>query len=189
MTEGVVPTKILIIEDEALIARELQHRLTNMGWEVVGTAFGEEAVDLALDTRPDLILSDINLRHGLSGIDVTAEGGAQLLDRAGAGRPVPDHHVRTLAKNIRELTEILTLVLPAEEENDGTVEAGQRAHGRGDVRGLRVVDPEHAVMLRDGLQPVRQRLRGPDNPIAFSQIDLYKASDVPALLNLAAVAR
>jgi hypothetical protein len=29
----------------------------------------------------------------------------------------------------------------------------------------------------------------PSNPVAFSQIDLYKPSDVPALLNLAAIAR
>ena len=70
MTEESAPEKILIVEDEALIAREIQHRLTNMGWEVVGTAFGEEAVELALETQPDLVLSDIHLRHGLSGIDL-----------------------------------------------------------------------------------------------------------------------
>ena len=64
------PAKILIVEDEALIAREIKHRLTNMGWDVVGTAFGEEAIELALETRPDLLLSDIHLRHGLSGIDL-----------------------------------------------------------------------------------------------------------------------
>ncbi len=70
MTQDAEPAKILIVEDEALIARELAHRLTSMGWEVVGTAFGEEAVELALETQPDLLLSDINLRHGLSGIDL-----------------------------------------------------------------------------------------------------------------------
>lgn len=70
MTEQSAPAKILIVEDEALIARELKHRLTNMGWEVVGTAFGEEAVEMAIETRPDLLLSDIHLRHGLSGIDL-----------------------------------------------------------------------------------------------------------------------
>jgi len=64
------PARILIVEDEALIAREIQHKLTNMGWEVVGNAFGEEAVELAIETQPDLLLSDINLRHGLSGIDL-----------------------------------------------------------------------------------------------------------------------
>lgn len=70
MTEESAPAKILIVEDEALIAHEIRHRLTKMGWEVVGTAFGEEAVELALETRPDLLLSDIQLRHGLNGIDL-----------------------------------------------------------------------------------------------------------------------
>ena len=48
----------------------LPYRLRPAGLEVVGTAFGEEAVELALETQPDLLLSDINLRHGLSGIDL-----------------------------------------------------------------------------------------------------------------------
>lgn len=70
MTSESTPARILIVEDEALIAREIQHKLTNMGWEAVGHAFGEEAVELAIETQPDLPLSDINLRHGLSGIDL-----------------------------------------------------------------------------------------------------------------------
>jgi DNA-binding NtrC family response regulator len=70
VSEESTPSKILIIEDEALIAREIQHRLTNMGWDVVGHAFGEEAIELAIKTQPDLLLSDIHLRHGLSGIDL-----------------------------------------------------------------------------------------------------------------------
>jgi AmiR/NasT family two-component response regulator len=73
MSEQTKAAKILIIEDEALIAREIQHRLTNMGWEVVGMAFGREAIELAIETQPDLLLSDINLRHGLSGIDLALE--------------------------------------------------------------------------------------------------------------------
>ena len=39
--------RVLVIEDEALVARELQHRLTKMGWEVVGIAYGDEAIELA----------------------------------------------------------------------------------------------------------------------------------------------
>lgn len=62
--------KILVIEDEALVARELQHRLTKMGWEVVGIAYGDEAIELARQTQPDLLLTDIHLKNGADGIEV-----------------------------------------------------------------------------------------------------------------------
>lgn len=65
--------KILVIEDEALIARELKGRLTNMGWDVVGIAYGAEGVELARQTKPDLLLSDTHLKDGLSGIDLALE--------------------------------------------------------------------------------------------------------------------
>jgi len=65
--------KILVIEDEALIARELKGRLNKMGWDVVGVAYGAEGVELARQTKPDLLLSDIHLKEGLSGIDLALE--------------------------------------------------------------------------------------------------------------------
>jgi hypothetical protein len=49
-----------------------------------------------------------------------------------------------------------------------------------------ILDPYKEFLLGKPTLVVTAR---PNNPIAFSQIDLYKASDVPALLNLAAVAR
>lgn len=62
--------RILIVEDEALVARELKSRLIQMGWEVAGIAYGEEAVELARETRPDLLLTDIHLKGGVNGIEV-----------------------------------------------------------------------------------------------------------------------
>ena len=62
-------SNVLIVEDEVLVARDIQARLTRMGYEVVGTASkGEEAVTMALQTNPDLILMDINLRGEMDGI-------------------------------------------------------------------------------------------------------------------------
>jgi hypothetical protein len=49
-----------------------------------------------------------------------------------------------------------------------------------------IIDPYKEFLLGKPTLVVTAR---PTNPVAFSQIDLYKASDVPALLNLAAVAR
>lgn len=62
--------KILIIEDEALVARELKSRLTQMGCEVVGIAYGNEGIELARRTQPDLLLTDIHLKDGEDGIDM-----------------------------------------------------------------------------------------------------------------------
>ncbi len=62
--------RILIVEDEALVAMELKSRLTQMGWEVAGIAFGVEAIEIARETRPDLLLTDIHLKDGADGIEV-----------------------------------------------------------------------------------------------------------------------
>lgn len=69
MTEK-IKYKIFIIEDEALVARELKSRLTNMGYDVVGIAYGRGGIRLALETRPDLLLTDIHLKDGEDGIEL-----------------------------------------------------------------------------------------------------------------------
>ncbi len=52
--------KIMIVEDEAVIALRLQERLTTMGYEVIDiTHSGDEAVERARSFLPDLMLLDI----------------------------------------------------------------------------------------------------------------------------------
>ncbi|MBI4187920.1 MAG: GAF domain-containing protein, partial [Chloroflexi bacterium] len=61
--------RILIVEDEAILAMDLQSRMANMGYplpEVVHS--GEDAISKARETRPDLILMDIMLSGKLDGI-------------------------------------------------------------------------------------------------------------------------
>lgn len=63
--------RILIVEDEWLIASECEYLLTAGGHEVVGVASDEkEAVALAESTRPDLVLMDIRLARGDDGVEV-----------------------------------------------------------------------------------------------------------------------
>lgn len=63
--------RILIVEDESLIALSLKVELTQAGYPVCGTAVrGEEAVTKALDLRPDIILLDIGLKGGIDGFTV-----------------------------------------------------------------------------------------------------------------------
>lgn len=66
--------KVMIIEDEAIIAMDLKGLVQVMGHEVTGIARTHTAaVELAQETQPDLILADIQLADGSSGIDAVAE--------------------------------------------------------------------------------------------------------------------
>jgi len=62
--------RVLIVEDEALIAEELRDRLTRSGATVVGvTDTAESAVEMAVHSRPDVVLMDVRLRGERDGID------------------------------------------------------------------------------------------------------------------------
>ncbi len=67
-------TKLLIVEDEAIVAADLAATLARLGYEVVGTtARGEEAVKLVRDRHPDLVLMDIVLAGPMDGIAAAAQ--------------------------------------------------------------------------------------------------------------------
>ncbi len=67
-------SRVSIVEDEVLVARDIQSRLTKMGYEVVGTAArGEDAIAMASEYSPALILMDINLRGEMDGIEAAME--------------------------------------------------------------------------------------------------------------------
>ncbi|MEJ1968082.1 MAG: response regulator [Rhizomicrobium sp.] len=67
-------SRVLIIEDEPIIALDLENLVTELGHKVVATAATrDEAVAKALAERPGLVLADINLGEGGSGIDAVAE--------------------------------------------------------------------------------------------------------------------
>lgn len=65
--------RILIVEDEGIIAQDIQATLEKLGYEVPAIAVvGEEAIVKAIDLKPDLVLMDIALWGGMDG--VTAAG-------------------------------------------------------------------------------------------------------------------
>lgn len=64
------PARVLIVEDEGIVAADLQQSLVEMGYDPFGwTASGEEAVAIAREERPDLVLMDIGLAGALSGVE------------------------------------------------------------------------------------------------------------------------
>ncbi|WP_375402917.1 response regulator [uncultured Sphingomonas sp.] len=66
--------RVLIIEDEPMIAMDIETIVRDLGHEVTGVAVTrDEAVALALDDRPGLVLADIQLADDSSGIDAVKD--------------------------------------------------------------------------------------------------------------------
>jgi CheY-like chemotaxis protein len=66
--------KILIVEDEGLVALDIEDRTKGLGYDVVGIAStGAEAVDLAEKYSPDLIIMDVTLKGKIDGIEAARQ--------------------------------------------------------------------------------------------------------------------
>jgi PAS domain S-box-containing protein len=62
--------QILVVEDESIVAKGIQHDLRSMGYAVpVIASSGEEALEKASETYPDLVLMDIVLKGQMDGIE------------------------------------------------------------------------------------------------------------------------
>ena len=96
-------SKILIVDDEAIITMQLEERLSVMGYTVAGmAASGEDAVERARSIRPDLVLMDIVMPGKMNGIEaakiitkelnipvvfVTAYADDAIIEKAKSARP------------------------------------------------------------------------------------------------------
>ncbi|GGW40411.1 response regulator [Arenibacter certesii] len=69
-----IKTRILIVEDDMIIAANISLQLSNLGYEVTGLVTrGEEAIIHAKSDKPDIILLDINLKGDLDGISAASK--------------------------------------------------------------------------------------------------------------------
>tara|TARA_R110002049_G_scaffold98598_11_gene240069 strand:+ start:226 stop:984 length:759 start_codon:yes stop_codon:yes gene_type:complete len=65
--------KIVVVEDEAIVARDIKVCLNKIGYEVLGSySSGEKALEAIEANKPELILMDIMLKGKMSGIDTSA---------------------------------------------------------------------------------------------------------------------
>ena len=61
--------RVLVVEDDGVLALDLAETLDDLGYTVAGTATrGEEAIDLARRLHPNLILMDVGLAGDIDGI-------------------------------------------------------------------------------------------------------------------------
>ncbi|MFQ5616738.1 MAG: response regulator, partial [Anaerolineales bacterium] len=64
-----VKGQILVVEDENIVAMDIQNRLRRLGYAVPAVvSSGEEAIDKAAETHPDLVLMDIKLKGEMDGV-------------------------------------------------------------------------------------------------------------------------
>lgn len=88
--------KVLIVEDEVLLAMELESEVEASGCEVVGSAADSlEAIALVKSARPDFAFVDIHLLDGPTGIDVgrhLASNGIPYVFVSGNLKRIPDDY-------------------------------------------------------------------------------------------------
>jgi two-component system, cell cycle sensor histidine kinase and response regulator CckA len=67
-------SRVLLVEDEFLIAEDLKHKIKRLGHTVVGhAATGEGAVQQATETSPDVVLMDVRLRGEMNGVEAARQ--------------------------------------------------------------------------------------------------------------------
>jgi DNA-binding response OmpR family regulator len=95
--------RILVVEDEAAVARGLQYALLQEGWSVDIARSGEDALRMVEDSAPDLAILDVRL-PGISGFDVCRE-----LRRS---HTIP---IMMLTARVEEIDKVLGLELGADD--------------------------------------------------------------------------
>lgn len=65
---------VLVVEDESIVSKDIQHSLKKLGYNVVGAApTGEKAIELAGSEKPDIVLMDIMLKGEMNGIEAASQ--------------------------------------------------------------------------------------------------------------------
>lgn len=65
---------VLVVEDESIVSKDIQHSLKKLGYNVVGaSATAERAIEMAQTENPDVVLMDIMLKGEMNGIEAAEE--------------------------------------------------------------------------------------------------------------------
>lgn len=131
--------RILLVEDERVVAADIEACVSGLGYDVVGSAAsGVEALRLAVRTEPDLVLMDIKLKGDLDGVDVagalherlkipvvylTAFADVEILERA--KKTAPSGYVLKPFDD-RMLRAAIELALDRHRREQQLIESGQR---------------------------------------------------------------
>ena len=139
MSPSKIAPRIMVVEDEYLVAHDVELSLEHLGYNVSAVVdSGEEALDRAERERPDLVLMDIVLAGMLDGIDtatlirarhdvpvvfLTAYADKNMIDRAKQAQPY-GYLVKPF--DSRELGSTIEIALFKSEQDKRVVESEQR---------------------------------------------------------------
>ena len=108
-------SQVLVVEDEGIIAADIQDRLTALGYEVPLTvSSGEEALEKIPTFLPDVVLMDIMLKGEIDGIDAAA----QIRERHNIPVIFLTAHADQSTVNRAKLTEPFAYILKPFEERE-----------------------------------------------------------------------
>jgi hypothetical protein len=161
-----LPPKVLIVEDERIVARDLQGSLNEMGYDAFAIAAStEEALACAQAKCPDVVLMDIRIKGPTDGIQtadilkkqfpmsiiyLTAHADAAMVDRAKRTDP---HGYLVKPVKLLELGSMLEIVLHRRQLDQALCESHERS--RALAERLAAVREEErrevAVLLHDGI--------------------------------------
>ena len=106
--------KILLAEDELLIAKVLRMQLEQRGYEVKNVTTANEAADLAISWQPDLIILDVFLKNSTCGIDA-----GKNIRNAGISTPIiytTGNSYQSTLKDLEVISNAQLLTKPVEFE-------------------------------------------------------------------------
>jgi len=120
------PARILIVEDEAIVAVDIQKTLQKLDYEVLAIAFsGEEALRKTEELHPDVVLMDIVLRGQMDGI----EAAQQIHERFGIPSIFMTGYSEEIIKQLNAGNPFLSVIKPVDEkELHTTILKALKAH-------------------------------------------------------------
>jgi CheY-like chemotaxis protein len=105
--------RILIVEDEAIVAVDIQKTVQTLGYDVPAIAFsGEEALKKTEELHPDVVLMDIVLRGQMDGI----EAAQKIYERFGIPSIFMTGYSEKLVEQLTTGKPFLSVIKPVEEE-------------------------------------------------------------------------
>ncbi len=197
--------KVLVVEDEAIVAMETQNTLERLGYFVTAVAdTGEKAIKCTLENRPDIILMDIWLKSDLDGIEaaekirsdldipiifLTAHAETDKLERAKLTLPYGYLLKPVQERDLKVTLEMALYAAKIETERKQAVDALQKMHDElEDKVKERTVELEKArdeaefanQAKSDYLNKISHELRTPmHHIISFSQFGIKKTGHIP----------